>query len=200
MTEKTCTHCKLTKDISMFFCIKASPDGRMACCKVCKTAKIYAWRQENADKWREYVRLDQKKPHRAKIIAARRASPEAKERARLHERKESTRAVRKAYLLKNPERASVYNAKRSARRRSLVKHNIGSFSYDEWTTILARFKGSCAYCGKKPKRLTKDHVIPLSKGGEHAAKNIVPACSSCNAKKRAKHPIDFALENGRLCW
>ena len=32
-------------------------------------------------------------------------------------------------------------------------------------------------------RLTQDHVIPLSKGGQHIKENIVPACPSCNSKK-----------------
>ena len=33
---------------------------------------------------------------------------------------------------------------------------------------------------------TKDHVIPISKGGHNTKENIVPACQSCNNKKYNK--------------
>lgn len=46
----------------------------------------------------------------------------------------------------------------------------------------------CVYCGKKPWRLTKDHVIPVSAGGRTCWENIVPACYECNTAKRAGPP------------
>lgn len=38
------------------------------------------------------------------------------------------------------------------------------------------------------KRLTIDHVVPLSKGGKHEWTNVVTACSTCNNKKGDKTP------------
>ena len=35
-------------------------------------------------------------------------------------------------------------------------------------------------------RPTRDHVIPISKGGNNTKENIVPACGSCNSKKKDK--------------
>ena len=43
-----------------------------------------------------------------------------------------------------------------------------------------------------------DHIIPLSKGGLHAADNIQILCPSCNCKKNAKDPILFMQEKGFL--
>ena len=41
---------------------------------------------------------------------------------------------------------------------------------------------TCQYCGSN-KRLTLDHVIPLSKGGQHTWNNVVMACERCNQHK-----------------
>lgn len=41
--------------------------------------------------------------------------------------------------------------------------------------VLRRDKHRCQYCGS-PKRLTLDHVIPRSKGGNHRWDNVVTAC------------------------
>jgi len=43
----------------------------------------------------------------------------------------------------------------------------------------------CAYCGKifKDLKLTRDHIIPRSKGGADKWMNVVTACGKCNRKK-----------------
>jgi len=46
-------------------------------------------------------------------------------------------------------------------------------------------KGRCVYCHQE-KKLTLDHVIPLSKGGRHMMSNVVLACLSCNSSKGAR--------------
>jgi 5-methylcytosine-specific restriction endonuclease McrA len=48
--------------------------------------------------------------------------------------------------------------------------------------VLRRDNHACQYCGSG-KRLTLDHVIPRSKGGQHTWNNVVAACESCNSKK-----------------
>ena len=43
----------------------------------------------------------------------------------------------------------------------------------------------CAYCGKifSDLRLTRDHVIPTSRGGVDKWTNVVTACEDCNHRK-----------------
>lgn len=61
--------------------------------------------------------------------------------------------------------------------------------------IVKRDGDSCHYCNMKTKRwngiwmpqiATIDHVIPLSKGGDHSMENCVIACGACNSKKSNK--------------
>jgi HNH endonuclease len=52
------------------------------------------------------------------------------------------------------------------------------------------FENRCCYCGANlaDTQAAQDHLIPMNKAalGLHAWGNIVPACSSCNAKKQGK--------------
>jgi hypothetical protein len=48
--------------------------------------------------------------------------------------------------------------------------------------ILAVSDGKCFYCSAPA--VQADHVVPMSRGGTDALHNLVPACSSCNLKKR----------------
>lgn len=54
--------------------------------------------------------------------------------------------------------------------------------------VFLRDDHTCQYCMQKfaDKKLTIDHVVPLSKGGSHDWTNVVTACSSCNNKKGDK--------------
>ena len=54
----------------------------------------------------------------------------------------------------------------------------------EWQQKIVEYNYSCAYCGVKPSKITKDHIIPISKSGTDNIINIQPLCISCNAKKK----------------
>ena len=56
--------------------------------------------------------------------------------------------------------------------------------------ILVRDNCTCQYCGVQmlPSVLHVDHVLPISKGGGHAEKNLKTSCMPCNMKKRGIAP------------
>jgi 5-methylcytosine-specific restriction endonuclease McrA len=49
--------------------------------------------------------------------------------------------------------------------------------------LFARDGWRCVYCGTTNGRLTLDHVVPRSKGGESIWENVVTACAPCNLRK-----------------
>jgi hypothetical protein len=63
-------------------------------------------------------------------------------------------------------------------------------------TLFARDKHVCAYCGGKftNNHLSRDHIIPVSRGGENTWMNCVTACVKCNTSKGARTPKEFGHE------
>jgi 5-methylcytosine-specific restriction endonuclease McrA len=49
--------------------------------------------------------------------------------------------------------------------------------------LFARDGWRCVYCGTSGGRLTLDHVVPRSRGGESIWENVVTACAPCNLRK-----------------
>ena len=58
------------------------------------------------------------------------------------------------------------------------------------TALFARDAQLCLYCGREYSRpsLTRDHVLPLSKGGRDIWENVVTACFHCNSRKANRTP------------
>jgi 5-methylcytosine-specific restriction endonuclease McrA len=87
---------------------------------------------------------------------------------------------------RNPGRQAQYNATRRARKNG----NGGTHTFAQWLAKCDEFDQRCAYCGEA-KSLTRDHRIPISRGGTNDIDNIVPACALCNSRKRAKTEDEF---------
>ncbi len=58
----------------------------------------------------------------------------------------------------------------------------------QWQETLEFFGEKCAYCGIEGVKLEKDHAIPANREwlGTSQHGNFVPACTTCNGKKRNK--------------
>lgn len=63
---------------------------------------------------------------------------------------------------------------------------IEIFERDNWTCYLCHEPVSQAPDCYNPKAATIDHVVPLSKGGQHTAANVRCACLTCNSSKQDK--------------
>ena len=67
------------------------------------------------------------------------------------------------------------------------------------TFLFARDHYRCQYCGRttaelRPREsLTRDHLIPLSRGGTNEWTNVVTACSSCNTRKANRMPSEIGM-------
>jgi 5-methylcytosine-specific restriction endonuclease McrA len=63
-------------------------------------------------------------------------------------------------------------------------------------TLFGRDRNTCAYCGDHfgTQHLSRDHVVPRSKGGADTWMNVVTACRKCNQRKSDKTLKEARLE------
>lgn len=56
--------------------------------------------------------------------------------------------------------------------------------------LFHRDRQICAYCGAElpVARLTRDHILPVSRGGQDQWMNVVTACRPCNQRKAGRTP------------
>lgn len=105
-----------------------------------------------------------------------------KNRAYRQRHPDRAKASARKWHIENPD---MVRAKKHRRRAMERGTDLGTFTDKEWTAIKEAYHHRCAYCHKRAK-LTVEHVVPLSKGGVHCSRNIVPACWPCNLKKGVK--------------
>jgi len=62
-------------------------------------------------------------------------------------------------------------------------------------TLFRRDDHRCLYCGTRKSRheLTRDHVLPVSRGGTDKWENVVAACKRCNWTKDNKIPEEAGM-------
>lgn len=76
-------------------------------------------------------------------------------------------------------------------------------TYTDWRSKLADYGMRCAYCGihkreTPEKRLFRDHVNPVTRGGTDHIENIVPACWTCNGRKGSGRPGERAIDGASI--
>jgi hypothetical protein len=67
----------------------------------------------------------------------------------------------------------------------------------EWAALVAACGSRCVGCGDASGRLTKDHIIPRSRGGIDSLENLQPLCGPCNSRKGVTPGRDLRPEGWR---
>jgi 5-methylcytosine-specific restriction endonuclease McrA len=98
------------------------------------------------------------------------------------------------WLEKNPGADLAWRANRRAR----YKNAIGTHTKEEIQDIIRMQRGKCAICRIKMITPCMDHIVPLAAGGTNFRGNLQAVCRSCNSRKHAKDPIEFARSLGNL--
>lgn len=95
------------------------------------------------------------------------------------------------------------------RARLADARKMGAHTEGEWWALVRSACMRCAYCGtrttvcppaNRPNALTKDHRVPLARGGSDGIVNLAVSCRACNAEKAtmtATEYIEWRSQHGR---
>jgi len=152
------------------------------------------WRLHNQEHQREYRKRNRERIQQHETLRQRTPrSEQAQKRSRVHYLK-NRKAINERHRLWRKENPGQVCAHASRYRARKLNAN-GSHTSEEFELICQRQRGRCFHCAKTCK-LTRDHIVPLSRGGTDFAYNLQGLCKPCNSAKHAKllkyaHPSLF---------
>ena len=139
--------------------------------KKCRKARKEADPVKAAAKTRAYSKK-WRENNRDKYLEIRRNSS----RRRYQKHKAKHNATCRAWYERNKARCML-----ALSRRHKIARHYTIVPLPVWEDIVATFGGLCAYCSSEWEE--RDHVVPVSRGGQHCSANLVPACRKCNRSK-----------------
>jgi 5-methylcytosine-specific restriction endonuclease McrA len=169
--------------------VEGAPQKRY-CSAVCGDRASREKNRENrSERKRAYHAANREaiKARQRAYYAANREAIKARQRAWRETNKKKIREINRAYYAANPDKVRQRVDRRKARQKGARVERVYRrrvFERDGWR---------CGICGGKtlkkakhphPKAPVLDHIIPLSKGGEHSMRNVQCAHHRCNAAKR----------------
>lgn len=184
---RTCNRCKVAKpaDTEHFPVARKFPLGINYTCRPCDRERASAYQQANRD-----VNNRAGAKHRAQRMAE---DPEAfraynAEKARRYRERnpDAVKASKRRHLKAHPEKNQEWVNRYRARKVAATIEPV------DYAAIAERDKNVCHLCGFEvdltvgtyhPMARTFDHVIPLSRGGDHSMSNIMVAHRLCNIRK-----------------
>lgn len=192
--------------LKYYFTGKACPKGHIeprrvdsGSCVQCALAASTAYKKNNPDAIRaykaEYEKLDSNKKYRREYRQKNKAAIATYNRNYHKENAERIAARRKAYNVTGKDVILWHSRNARAKRRNAEGHH----TKEDIQRILKDQKHKCANClCDVSGGYHVDHIMPLKLGGTNWPDNLQILCPTCNLRKNAKHPIDWAQENGRL--
>lgn len=187
---KKCSSCHIDKPLDQFGKNSQAKDGLDYYCKSCKRDRYLAKRDASLERAKENYLAN-----RASILEYKRIryamNPDAKrayDKEYYLNNRDALRAQQREWAAENPNSGR----ERAQKRRALIASVTVDMPTNYWQILLELFGPFCMNpdCDGSDSVLTHDHIIPLSKGGEHSLANSQILCKTCNCRK-ATQIIDY---------
>lgn len=184
MDTKVCKKCQKTCLVIDFY------KGQSQC-KNCAKEYAKAWRKANPDK----VKKSWKKSNKKRWIEQKQNQEYMTKKAVYFKANSAKRtATAKAWNQANRERFILHVANSHIKRK--ISKDAKSFKIldKEYKKLYA---SPCAFCGNTEK-ITMDHIVPISRSGNHSIGNLQPLCKSCNSSKKTRFVSEYKYYLSKL--
>jgi len=96
---------------------------------------------------------------------------------------EKTRERDKKWRKENKHKVYAWVDRRKLRKALC----LGDHTAEQWISRVEFYGWRCRYCDNPldSETLTKDHAIPIARGGTNWPSNLVPSCQRCNCQKKS---------------
>jgi 5-methylcytosine-specific restriction endonuclease McrA len=189
--SKRCVQCLVLKSLNDYCADIRARDGKQSCCRSCQNIRVkeyghtergrqarLAW--EKSEKGITYFKSDTYRKIREKYLKKDSSIISMRVRALKYYRSE--KGNEKSRLYRQSIEGKEVKARYKHKRRLILSNTLCDFTGKQWSEIQILQNHKCAICGViKP--LTRDHIIPVTKGGQHTKGNIQGLCRSCNSRK-----------------
>ena len=183
---KTCSKCGEAKPVGEYRLHRSRPDGRQPYCRECQRVGAAIWYAAKASAGG----FDGRAERDAARYAVNRDRIKAVAREWYAANRERALATAAAWRSAHPDRVRDRKAIRRARERGApVVERIYR------ARVWERDGGRCHICGRKadPRSWHLDHIIPLSRGGEHSYRNVAVSHPTCNLRRGTSGPAQLRL-------
>lgn len=190
---KECAGCRVPKELSEFPPEKnsASAEGALSSkCRDCRRARQQKYLAANRGKSRAWGKasrarrpdeaIERRREYQRSYSADRRRNMTPEDKAKANK----TVRERDSMVRADP----ALNAKRIETHARSRARRLGASRVDrvDRMAIIERDNATCyLWCGRRLRafQVQLDHVVPLSRGGNHTEDNLRVACKQCNARK-----------------
>lgn len=190
---KKCSKCGELKAHERFSVNKKLLSGLNSSCKDCSAANSRKYYLANKDARKEYnKKWNKENPDKAKASRDNWRSNNydkalASSRNWRSRNLDVAKQATKNWSRLNQDKRNAYE---NVRRAKMLSNGVYIVSDKEITKL---YTSPCTYCGSLSD-ITIDHIVPISKGGNHSIGNLTSACKSCNSSKKDKLLIQWKKE------
>lgn len=164
---KTCSTCKRDQPLSQYSVCSKVKSGLNARCKSCEKLRHKKDYEANKDYNLEWARQYRQDNYKRRLEIERESRQKNKEKYR-------------------PSK----NARQRVRNKILAEKKYLILDKE----LRRIYKSPCFKCGSTENQ-SLDHIIPISRGGNHSVGNIMTLCFTCNASKNAKLLVEWRNQN-----
>jgi len=174
---KVCSKCTTDKHVSRFYADKRHKGGLSSECKLCRQVKIKEYNTRNKEniekKQKRYAKTEQRK------AVVRRYQLSGKGKV-------VYKKAAKRYYQSELGKAAISRALSTRRTRN--QSVVNDLTLVQWQEILVLQRKSCAVCNTSfsTRPATRDHIVPVSRGGGLTKNNVQALCQPCNSSKGTK--------------